>query len=832
MPAVQEGPRDARIVLVGEAPGENEEIKGRPFIGNAGVYLDKIIDNASRGIMAEGHPPLFRREMFITNVCHKRPPKNKFDWFYQPANQIHYVAGVMRLAKDLTEINPNVVVAFGEHALRALTRKFGITKWRGSILPCTLVPGLKVIGTYHPAAAFHVYEYKAISEFDMQRAGIEQVDRSIVYPERTIYLPDSTTRRVGLEWVDEPDEKSRLILAAEMMNASALGMDIECWQLADGSWTTACIAFSDRPDRAMVLDWSRPVHQEIARRICASEVPKILQNGTFDVTTLRNDGVETRNFHYDTMLAHHALYVESASGADEMSVLKGKKRIAPFKRSLGFQASIYTKEPFYKDDGKLWKKTGDIKTFWRYNALDAAVTREIRDVQMAKIKRRRLQHVLDHEMSLVEPLMAMTATGIRIDMEQRDVLRRKYEQEVNDLTTIITDQAGGSVNVKSPKQMIDLLYTKLGLPVQYKKHKDGHKSPTSDKFAITALAEKHKHPILTAMLRQREKRDFLERYIYAGVDSDNRMRCAIDISGTRTWRLATSRSVTGSGTNLTTIPARRSEGRLIRRMFISDPGKVFLYCDYSQAEARLVANYARCKALIDLFNDPTRDVHSENAHRIFKIPLETVGKDSLERFLAKQGVHAGNYGQGPIDLMRRINAETEVTGISVTLAQCVAIQEAVHGIYPEIKSVFWREVEDELRRSRTLHTPWDFERVFYGRWDDKLIREGYAFKPQAGVGILCCKALVRVYHDIQLGMPELGAQLLLNVYDALLLQCNRDTAFQTAALVKQCMDIPVPVNGVDVRIPVDVKIGLNWDNMGKDGTDNPNGLRDIQKWVA
>src|SRR5207247_1704683 len=119
------------------------------------------------------------------------------------------------------------------------------------------------------------------------------------------------------------------------------------------------------------------------------------------------------------------------------------------------------------------------------------------------------------------------------------------------------------------------------------------------------------------ILKIRERRDLVERYLSAPVDADGRIRCSWDITGTRTGRLSSRASIYGSGTNLQNIPSRRKEGEHIRRMFISDPGKVLIVRDYSQAEVWLVAYLSECQKLIDLLNDPARDIHRETAAGIF-----------------------------------------------------------------------------------------------------------------------------------------------------------------------------------------------------------------------
>src|SRR5512147_1604844 len=133
---VQSGPRDSKIVIVGEAPGETEDRSGIPFSGGSGLMLNQMLSRAGMN----------RDDIFVTNVCHVTPPKNDFGWFLKPSPKPELAHGIIQLKPYLEEIKPNLVIAMGGQSLRFLTGKLGIDKWRGSILDCTLVKGLKVIG--------------------------------------------------------------------------------------------------------------------------------------------------------------------------------------------------------------------------------------------------------------------------------------------------------------------------------------------------------------------------------------------------------------------------------------------------------------------------------------------------------------------------------------------------------------------------------------------------------------------------------------------------------------------------------------------------------------
>ena len=780
----QSGPRTAKIVIVGDAPGTNDT-PGHPFMGYTGDMLTNMLGRA--GIQ--------RHECFLTNIVHSKPPKGDFEHFYKSANQLDYLRGVLQLKTDIETIKPNLVIALGPHALRALTNRKAINDWRGSILEGTLAKGTKVIGTYHPSVIIKIWDYKAIAEFDFKRCAEEAKYPELNLPKREFFLNPSAADA-------EP-------IVRQMEQADWLAVDIETAEDDNKKINITCIGFSDRADRALVLAFSNPQNQHFARCLLSSPSKKIFQNGNiFDVPVLRSHGFEVRNFAWDTMLGHHSLFPECAGGEDEMSKMEGKKKQAAIRKGLAFQTSLYTREPRYKDDGKLWHATGDIQMFYRYNALDCCVTREIKDVQELELASYGTTGVMEHAMSLVEPLMSMTQTGIKIDVALRHRMKEDIEMEVSRLESFLTAGAGRSINAESSKQVQDLLYTQLNLPAQ-KNRKTG--KPTADKDAINKLAGKYNHPLLLTILKIRQRRKMIETYLNAPIDADNRMRCSWDVTGTRSGRLSSRGSLSGSGTNLQNIPVE------MRSMFIPDDGCVFVYRDFSQAEARVVAALANDSYLLELFADPSRDVHKETAAAIYGIRVADVTPE--QRYTAKRVRHAVNYGMDAGRFVEVVNEDAEDTGIRIDYATARKVIDGFFMLHPNHKTVYWAGIERELRATRTLNTAFGRKRTFFGRMDDKLVREAYSYPPQSAIGDLCCKALVAIYRELQLGKPEWKVQLLLNVHDSILVQCPRERAREVAGAMGECMDIPVPVNGHILKVPTDCKIGDNW----KD-------VKDIQKW--
>jgi DNA polymerase-1 len=254
-------------------------------------------------------------------------------------------------------------------------------------------------------------------------------------------------------------------------------------------------------------------------------------------------------------------------------------------------------------------------------------------------------------------------------------------------------------------------------------------------------------------------------------------------------------------------------------MFIPDDGCIFVYRDFSQAEARVVAALANDEYLLALFADPRRDVHKETAAAIYGVPVEKVTPE--QRYTAKRVRHAVNYGMDAGRFVQVVNEDAEETGIRIDLSTARRVIDGFFLLHPNHKSVYWANIDRELRQTRTLNTAFGRKRQFFGRMDDKLSRDGYSYPPQSAVGDLCCKALVRIYHEIQLARPELEVSLLANVHDSILVQCRADAYKDVAEAMAVCMDIPFTVNGHVVRIPTDCKVGRNWED-----------VKDIDKWES
>lgn len=197
------GPVPARIMIVGEAPGEMEVSRGEPFVGASGMELGKMLQEAG----------ILRSACFLTNVCRIRPPANDIGAFVaQRKADITPQHGILRdkyclppvfeglelLKREIEMVKPNVIIALGNLAAWALTGQWGVMSWRGSTLQCDLDLALdykpKVVISHHPAMVLRQWSWRQIVVNDLRRAAAHSKFREFTRPDyRFVVRPDFQT---------------------------------------------------------------------------------------------------------------------------------------------------------------------------------------------------------------------------------------------------------------------------------------------------------------------------------------------------------------------------------------------------------------------------------------------------------------------------------------------------------------------------------------------------------------------------------------------------------------------------------------------------------------
>lgn len=322
------GPRDARIALVGEAWGEQEALSGLPFVGSSGQELTRMLRQAG----------ISRSACFLTNTFNLRPQENKIEnlcvskaalpaGYNAPPMSLgkyiapEYLPHIERLRAELSAVRPNIIITLGNTPLWALTGSSGINKVRGTISDNTLLPGIKILPTYHPAYILRDWASRPIAVADLQKAAREAEFPEIRRPMRTVL-------------VNPTFEEVRAFCRAPHPIISS---DIETRR-----GQIDCIGFAASPQHCLVIPFMNErfesywpdAETEVAvwreiKHLLESPMPKLFQNGLYDLQYIMHMSILPRNVIHDTMLLHHAYYPEIRKG-------------------LGFLGSLYTNEASWK----------------------------------------------------------------------------------------------------------------------------------------------------------------------------------------------------------------------------------------------------------------------------------------------------------------------------------------------------------------------------------------------------------------------------------------------------------------------------------------------------
>ena len=760
------GPKHAKIMLIGEAPGADEEATGIPFIGGAGKILNGLLRDAG----------ISREECFITNIMQVRPIKNDFGNFYEDKGRKVprdiLLEGIERLKSEIVEVNPNVIVAFGNEPLKALTGLQQITKRRGSVYDIILSDApnksYKVIPTMHPAAVMRFWEFRPLVLFDLKKVLDESESSKSVITPRT--------------WEKVEDiPKLRAYVKDFLKNADYISFDIETCNNQ-----ISCISFARTTTFAFTVPifiydksfWTPEeelIVWQLIKQLLESSVKKIAQNANFDMFFLwTTTGIKVKNLWLDTMNAFHDLYPE-------------------LPKDLGLLCSIYTDQPYYKDT---------IKTdFYHYNCLDSMVTLECAlkiEQELKDFSVHKLYH--EHTHLILQPLLEMQVRGHRIDMKKKVLAAESIRENVAIKQKQLNDAVGYELNVDSPKQMKAFLYDDLKLPPVISR-KTG--KITTDETALKKLSRAYPNPIFDLVIHIRGQRKLLSTYLEASTDPDGRFRCRYVLFGTETGRLSSKLSWTGTGGNLQNVPKG-----IAREIFIPDEGKMFMSADLSQAELRVVAYLANEQQFIKVF-EAGRDVHRMVASHMFSKPEDKI--THKERELGKRIVHASNYGMGAGKL-------AELSGMSYHESE--EKMNLYHVYFPKIR-IWHMDVEARLKKTRVLTTPMGRKRMFFGRWNKAMLRDAYSYVPQSTVADLTLRGMVNLHKRL-----PIACNIVFNIHDEIVIQIPTECPSSAFLLVENnewvtimkelmidCMSIPITIEGKTFTIPVGIKTGMNWNEV-------------------
>jgi len=766
----------ADIVFVGEQPGRTEVQRRKPFCGPAGRELGDCMGSAG----------IVRFECYFTNVVKDfdGPIKCYFD-IKGHGNTIVWPDGekyLKLLKEELEYIKPNVVVAVGNVALYALTGRTGITKWRGSILESTLVPGMKVIPIIHPATIIPpkmVYTNRYLVINDLQRVLAQSSFPEIIRsPRKYIIAP---TFHESIDYIDR---------CIEQGDSKVIAFDIEIHNMQ-----LSCISFSYKPEEAIsipfvgaggdyfTIDQEADIMLKIAELLENPAIRKLGQNVIFDGSfLLRRYGIKTHSLD-DTMIAQQII------GPD-------------FKKGLDFITSMWTDMPYYKDDGKQWFRGtgGRWETLWKYNARDSIACSIALPKQLTELAVTHNLDTYERQRQLIEPLTFMMEHGIRVALASMTKAFYNADSQIAQLKEELNGIAGQQLNPQSPKQLKDYFYITLGL----KPYRKGGK-PTTNDDALKRLARRglREAKIIQSIRRiNKQRSNYLDP---SHVDPDGRIRCSYNPVGTRYSRISSSKNIFGTGMNLQNWP------HSMLTYLLADPGYIYYSFDLSQFENRVVAYVGNVTQMIDAF-ETGQDVHSLTASLIFDKPIDQVSREDgscplgdgqhSERFWGKKANHGLNYDLG---------YKSFALYYELPENQAKVIIEKYHSAYPGVRQNFHSHVRKQIATNRTLTNLMGRNTRFLGRRDDKLFKEAYACIPQGTCGDLINeRGLEYIYYN-----PDkfLHVDLLTQVHDSVGFQIPINLGWMEHARIlndiKRSLETPLTWRVQEFVVPVDLSMGLN-----------------------
>jgi len=515
-------------------------------------------------------------------------------------------------------------------------------------------------------------------------------------------------------------------------------------------------------------------------------VKKVNQNIKYDLLVLRQAGVRLAGVAGDPMVAHYLLHAgERSHGLDDLTRNYFGHENIPISDLIGKGK---------KQIGMAQVRTAKVATYAGEDA-DAALRLANRlEPEIDQGGLRTLYETL--ELPLIDVLAELEFNGVRLDVPFLAKLSKEMEGQLATIETDITALAGKSFNIGSPKQLREILFAEMKLPVQ--KRTDTTGEPSTDQESLERLAALG-HALPRKIIEHRQIAKLKGTYVDALPALVNPATGRVHTSFNQT--VAATGRLSSSDPNLQNVPSRTEQGRQIRQAFLPPDGWLILTADYSQVELRLLAHFTKDEVLQQAFAED-KDIHAIVAAQIFSVPEAEVTK--TQRGVAKTVNFGVLYGMSGTGLAVRL---------AITRAKADEFIDAYFARYPKVLQ-YQTDLLTKCRQTGYVGTLLGRRR----RFDPNAIRprssyqqrstaerEAINMEIQGSAADLMKLALLGVHRRLQ--AEKLRANLLLTVHDELVLEVHPDVLKAVAALVREEMSGAMALS---VPLKVDVAAGPNW----------------------
>lgn len=825
-----------RMVIIGEAPGAEEDEQGKPFVGPAGRLLKKDLHEA--GILPH--------TVHFTNVVGCRPPDNKINSADGQQAILACSSGFRAELRHLVKAGIRVIVPVGSVALHALGIEGGITKARGSVYEIEISgESCAVVPSFHPSYILRGQSKEEVTLInDLAKA--DSIVRNGWTRPREDFNVNPTLGDV------------RRFVAKAQEADSVLGLDIETTSLDPATGEILCVGLADSSEHALVIPfyskglapyWSKGDLKKVRGLLTSllSSNRVVIQNALFDARYLEVHGFPVRHIEHDILLIHHAVHPE-------------------LPHNLGYIVSVYGQTPFWKDvvlgsSDKLSEIEDEVLR--TYNARDCVVLLQVLGPLLSDLKDTHTTDTYQTSLDLVKPVLQMFRNGLPIDEPALKKWRAKTKRDLKKVEKELREKIGlpPEFNLGSPDDLRYLIHGIAPLKVRRardtlvtKYGPDSKLSRDTKKYAdlvkTVAIVSETKHLYLTKSKRRtssgklstdgqallgiqisaanrvaelsskkklspqmqdeladierlmlflklfRQYQDLskiLSTYTKFPVSPDGRVRGQYLIHGTATGRLSSRKP------NMQNIPP---SAQLIFK--VSDENRTLVKADYSNLELRVLSELADDVPLKELFKEG-KNVHDQNTKDLFGIS-EKNPKWASARKASKRYIFGRNYGGSVRGIFEKV--ALAVPDLGLTFSQFAQADQRFRRAHPAIAKWSAKTI-DTVRSTRTLYNAFGRVRFFLGR-PDEIERAGLNFPIQSTAADILNFALIKLGKTL----PK-GALLCGTVHDSVIVECGKSQVRAVVKILKAAMEAPTDVNGNEVSFPVDIEVGDSWGSMNE-----------------